>query len=126
MLYAAGDPRQHASSVLHVRAPIYTHRRRRGVRNGYTVRFLNKRTEPADFELAINGLPGATLTSVLAKTLPNGHLAVSVDPDATLEIPVYVSTPANVTAPKSTPITFTATDLKTGEHSVVTDNFFGP
>ena len=49
-----------------------------------------------------------------------------VDPDATLEIPVYAATPANVTAPKSAPLTFVATDLKTGERSVVTDNFFGP
>ncbi len=126
MLYALATRGNMHLSVLHVRAPLYTQTAEGGVRDGYTVRFLNKRTEPADFELAINGLPGATLTSVLAKTLPNGHLAVSVDADATLEIPVYVSTPANVTAPKSTPITFTATDLKTGEHSVVTDNFFGP
>ena len=49
-----------------------------------------------------------------------------VDPDATLEVPVYVTTPPDATSAKSTPITFIATDAKTGERSVVVDHFFGP
>ena len=35
-------------------------------------------------------------------------------------------TPADAAPGKSTPITFTAIDAKTGERSVVVDNFFAP
>ena len=66
------------------------------------------------------------MTSVVAKTLPDGRLGVRVDPDGTLEAPVYVTTPPNVTPGASTPITFTAIDARTKERSVVTDHFFGP
>ena len=36
------------------------------------------------------------MTSVVAKPLPDGRLGVRVDPDATLEVPVYVTTPPDV------------------------------
>ena len=61
------------------------------------------------------------MTSVIAKPIGGGRLAVHVDPDATLEVPVYVATPA-----KSTPIIFTATDARTGERKSVADHFFAP
>ena len=66
------------------------------------------------------------MTSVVAKPLPDGRLGVRVDPDATLEVPVYVTTPPDVNPGASTPITFTAVDAKTGERNVVVDHFFGP
>lgn len=111
--------------MLHVRAPLFTQAAEGGIRNGYTLRFSNKLSEPTDFALEVSGMKGATMTSVVAKTLPGGRLGVRVDPDATLEVPVYVTTPE--AAPSaSTPITFTAVDAKTGERSVVTDHFFGP
>ena len=126
MLYALATRGAMHMSVLHVRAPLYTLTPEGGVRDGYTLRFSNKRSEPAEFALEVAGLPGAAMTSVMTKALPDGRLGVQVDPDATLEIPVYVSTPVNVTPAKSTPIIFTATDLKTEERSVVADNFFAP
>ena len=66
------------------------------------------------------------MTSAMAKPLDGGRLTVRVDPDSTLEVPVYVTTPPDVTPARSSPLTFTATDAKTGERSVVVDNFFGP
>ena len=71
----------------------------------------------------------AWLSKLSGKKVParkpgDGKLKVSVDPDATLEVPVYITM---ASAPgKSTPITFTATDAKTGEKSVTNDHFFGP
>ena len=59
------------------------------------------------------------MTSVVAKALADGRLAVRLDPDTTLETPVYVATSADATPGKSTPITFTATDARTGEHKSV-------
>jgi cytochrome c oxidase accessory protein FixG len=126
MLYALLTRSNMHLSVLHVRAPLFTETADGGIRNGYTLRFSNKLSEPIDFALDISGVKGATLASVVAKPLGDGRLTVRVDPDATLEAPVYVATPPNATPGKSTPITFTATDAKTGERSVVVDNFFAP
>jgi hypothetical protein len=66
------------------------------------------------------------MTSVVAKPLGDGRLTVHVDPDATLEAPIYVATAADATLGKSTPITFTATDARIGESKSVVDHFFAP
>ncbi|MBV9287372.1 MAG: cytochrome c oxidase accessory protein CcoG [Hyphomicrobiales bacterium] len=126
MLYALITRTSMHLSVLHVRAPLFTVTAEGGVRNGYTLRFSNKLSEPSDFALAVSGLKGATMTSVVAKPLPEGRLSVRVDADATFEAPVYVTTPPDANLGKSTPVTFTATEVKTGERNAVVDNFFGP
>jgi cytochrome c oxidase accessory protein FixG len=113
-------------SVLHVRAPLFTQTAEGSIRNGYTVRFSNKLGAPREFTLEMSGLPGATLTSVVARSAGDGRLAVRLDPDATLEAPVYATAPADAKLGKSTPVAFTATDPKTGEHAVVGDHFFAP
>ena len=126
MLYALLTRTNSHLSVLHVRAPLFTQTAEGGVRNGYTLRFSNKLGDVTDFALEVSGVKGATMTSAMAKPLDGGRLTVRVDPDATLEVPVYVTSPPGVTPSKSTPLTFSATDAKTGERSVVVDNFFGP
>ena len=52
-------------SVLHDRNPIYVRLSDGGLRNGYTVKLLNKLYEPHAFKIGIDGLPGATLSSEL-------------------------------------------------------------
>jgi cytochrome c oxidase accessory protein FixG len=126
MLYALVSRSSMNMSVLHVRAPLFTPTVEGGVRNGYTLRFSNKLGEARDFTLDVAGLKGAKMTSVVAKALDDGRLTVQVDPDSTLEAPVYVSTPADVSLDKSTPITFTATDALSGERKSVVDHFFAP
>jgi cytochrome c oxidase accessory protein FixG len=51
-------------SVLHDRNPIYVKLSDGGLRNGYTVKILNKAYEPRDFTIAVQGLPGATLSVI--------------------------------------------------------------
>ena len=124
MLYALLTRTDMHLSVLHVRAPLFTQTAEGGIRNGYTLRFSNKLGAPAEFSFGVGGLNGATMTSVAAKPAGDGRLMVRLDPDSTLEVPVYVT--ATSAPGKSTPITFTATDAKTGEKSVAVDHFFGP
>ena len=124
MLYTLASRTNMNMSVLHVRAPLFTQTAEGGIRNGYTLRFSNKLGEARDFTLDVSGVKGARMTSVVAKPLGDGRLTVRVDPDATLETPVYVSTPAGATPDKSTPVTFTATDALTGERTAVVDHFF--
>ena len=127
MLYVLATRSNSHLSVLHVRAPLFTQTAEGGIRNGYTLRFSNKLADPQDFALEVSGIPGITLSSVVAKPLSDGRLGVRLDPDSTLEVPVYVTTAPDVNLKaSSTPVTFTAVDPKTGERNVVVDHFFGP
>ena len=91
------------------------------------LRFANKRSEPSDFALEVSGVKGATVKSVVAKRAARrsarGHASIRTRRSKS---PVYVTTPRGRDGGASTPITFTATDAKTGERSVVVDHFFGP
>jgi polyferredoxin len=126
MLYKL-TTRQHIGlSVLHVRAPMYTLAHDGLVRNGYTLRFANKWSEPRAFALTVSGVAGATVKSEEADALPDGRLKVTLDPDATLEAQLYVTAPVGSAAPAGAPIAMTITDLKNGETAKVSDHFFGP
>ena len=48
-------------SVLHDRAPLFVRLAMADLRNGYTVKIVNKTQAPVVFELRIDGLDGATL-----------------------------------------------------------------
>ena len=60
MLYTLATRDYQGINVLHDRNPIAVRLTDGGTRNGYTVRLLNKRTEPRTFTLAVEGLPAGT------------------------------------------------------------------
>jgi cytochrome c oxidase accessory protein FixG len=126
MLYQLTTRRHMGLSVLHVRAPMYTTVKGDAVRNGYTLRFSNKWSEPHKFAIAISGITDAVAKSEETDALPDGRLAVSVDPDATQEVQLYVTAPRTSAAQGGAPIAMTATDLASGESVTVNDHFFGP
>jgi polyferredoxin len=51
-------------NVLHDRNPPFVRLSDGGVRNGYTIKILNKLHQPREFTLATEGLPGAQLAIV--------------------------------------------------------------
>jgi polyferredoxin len=112
--------------VLHVRAPMFTTARDGAVRNGYTLRFSNKSNETHKFAIEISGIKDAVAKSEETDTLPDGRLMVSVDPDSTQEIELYVTAPLSSATNAGAPITMKATDLQDGETVSVGDHFFGP
>ena len=76
-------------SVLHDRNPIYVRLSEGGLRNGYTVKLLNKLYEPHTFRLALEGLPGASL-SIIGVEQQTGP-AVTVPPDDLQSLRLYVT-----------------------------------
>ncbi len=94
-------------NVLHDRNPQYVQNSDGSVRNGFTVRLLNKKAERRELALAIAGLPAGTRleTSSPAKT-EGGALLLPVDSDQTREVRVLVTTPAGATLPASQDLTF--------------------
>jgi polyferredoxin len=76
-------------NVLHDRNPIYVKLSDGGVRNGYTIKLLNKLYEPRTFSISVAGLPGATLSVV-------GHdqearPIITVPPDQLQSLRLYVT-----------------------------------
>ncbi len=111
-------------NVIHDRNPIFVTQSDGSIRNGYTVRLLNKRTHTRHFMLHVEGMPlDTTVEAVGIDSMFAGRPIVEVGPDTTREIRVLVTSPAGVTMPKSTEITFRLTESVMGE-VVTTDDYF--
>src|SRR3954463_2252133 len=93
------------------------------LRNAYTVRISNKRSDRREFALSLSGLPGSLLDVV--QTRDDGRFVVEVGPDQTREVRVLV-TDYVPNAPSSTPITFHLYDVITGERAAASDYFRAP
>jgi cytochrome c oxidase accessory protein FixG len=76
-------------NVLHDRNPPFVRLSDGGVRNGYTIKILNKLHQPRDFALAIEGLPGARLAIVGLET----DAPIRVRTDDVRELRVFVTVP---------------------------------
>jgi cytochrome c oxidase accessory protein FixG len=79
-------------NVLHDRGVLYVPLSSGGIRNGFTIKLLNKLASPREVALAIDGLPDATL-SILGY---EGQAApvITVPTDAVRELRVFVTVPA--------------------------------
>jgi hypothetical protein len=76
-------------NVLHDRNPLYVKLSDGGIRNGYTIKLMNKAYAPRDFRVVVKGLPGATLTVVGHEKEANP--AITVPADALHSIRAYVA-----------------------------------
>jgi polyferredoxin len=93
------------------------------IRNAYTMRILNKVTEPRNFAFAVTGIAGASVDIIGIPTPPDGDHAIEVGPDQTREVRVLV-TDHDRPNRDSSPITFTVIDRSTGEAARASDHFF--
>jgi cytochrome c oxidase accessory protein FixG len=78
-------------SVLHDRNPVYVQLSNGGLRNGYTVKILNKMHEARTFRLAVDGLDGAEMSIV---GFGAGAPTIEVVPDDLRALKVLVTVPA--------------------------------
>ena len=111
-------------NVLHDRNPLYVRLSDGGVRNGYTIKLLNKLYLPRAFKLSVDGLPGAKLDMV-------GHDGgvVPVPPDNIQSVQVYVTLDkkaANALPESATPFDFVITDIANGATTEHGATFQGP
>ena len=113
-------------SVLHDRNPQFVKLSDGSIRNGYTVKISNMRTEPRQFTLTVSGLAGALMTVAGQDTAPTNRLVLDVEPDKVHAIKVYVrAAPGAITAEHSD-INFTIAESAGGETSHYTSSFAAP
>jgi cytochrome c oxidase accessory protein FixG len=123
MLYTLATRHSVALSAIHDRNPIFVTLADGAIRNGYSLRVINKELSPREFFLTLEGLP-ANVVEIVG--LPLGaRQVIEVGPDRTREVRVLVSNYEH-TPPASTPITFHITDTKTGERAKAQDHFRAP
>ncbi|ADZ71630.1 cytochrome c oxidase accessory protein CcoG [Polymorphum gilvum] len=127
MLYALLSRDFAGISVLHDRNPIFVTQSDGSVRNGYTVRLMNKRNHARSFVLNVEGMPGGSrIEAVGIDQYVDGRPFIEVGPDQTRELRVLVHSPAGTKMPPSTPVTFRLTESVMGEVVTTKDYFKAP
>jgi len=114
-------------NVLHDRNPIFVTQSDGSVRNGYTVRLLNKRAHARHFMLHVEGMPAGTkVEAVGVDTVFADRPIIEVDRDTTREVRILVTSPPGVKMPESTPVKFRLTESVMGEVVTADDYFKAP
>jgi cytochrome c oxidase accessory protein FixG len=125
MIFTLATRDSEGISSIHDRNPMFVRLSDGAVRNGYTIRIVNKQLRKRDFILAFYGLPASLIDFVGVPPREDGQLLIDVGPDQTREVRVLV-TDYGDTPPPSTRIVFRLTDVATGEQAETRDHFFGP
>ena len=113
-------------SVLHDRAPLFVRLANGDLRNGYTVKIVNKANTQALFELSVQGLPGAVLTEADEGLGPAAQLGLPVNADSVGTFRVMVAGQPAALQDGEQAINFMLSNTLTGEHTVYRSLFMGP
>jgi hypothetical protein len=95
------------------------------LRNGYTIRIVNKRLKHREFVLGFDGLPATLIDFVGVPPRADGQMLLDVGPDQTREVRILV-TDYGAKPAASTRVRFRLTDVATGEQTEARDHFFAP
>ncbi|MBL4612184.1 MAG: cytochrome c oxidase accessory protein CcoG [Emcibacter sp.] len=114
-------------NILRDRNPLFVQLSSGDIRNGYTIKLLNKTHDIRKFSLNVSGLEDYDIRveGVLEKTA-TGLPVVEVDRDRLRSVKVYLSVPRTDLTSHSMDITITATDLDGNSVSDNDTTFKGP
>jgi cytochrome c oxidase accessory protein FixG len=113
-------------NILHDRNPLYVQLSDGGLRNGYTVKILNKLHEKRTFQVSTQGLEGAQM-SIVGFTQPDPMIDVVTDNLRALKVRIKV--PENAVGNldgHATPFQFIVTDTADGSRTYHPAKFLGP
>ena len=114
-------------NVLHDRNPLYVVNSDGSVRNGYTIRLLNRVGFARNMVLSLEGAPaGTTMEAVGITETVEGNPLILVPPDTTREVRVNVVVPAAQIKTNSMDILFRITAQEDKETAVHKDFFKSP
>jgi cytochrome c oxidase accessory protein FixG len=112
-------------NVIADRNPLFVQLSDGSIRNSYTVRVLNKRDEPRNFELRKEGLDGAAL-SALSAAVEAAQFTVPANGLQTLKVFVTLNERESAKLAGTAPLTFVVRDLSDNTETRRTTNFQGP
>ena len=123
MLYALLTRTLLDINVLHDRNPVAVRLSDGSIRNGYTVRLLNKRGFDRVIAIDIDGPHDASLHVVGVDSVTPDRPMIVLGRDQTTELRLLVTAPSENNPEKSIPVRFRVTDIGLGEVASATDNF---
>ncbi len=126
MLYTLATRGSEGISVIHDRNPMFVRLSDGSLRNGYTIRIVNKQLKSRDFIVTVDGLPSSLVDFVGLPPRADGRQLVSVGPDQTKEVRVLVTDYSATPPPASTTVLFSLIDVDSGAVAQMRDHFFGP
>jgi cytochrome c oxidase accessory protein FixG len=126
MLYALLTRSLLDLNVLHDRNPVAVRLSDGSIRNGYTLRFLNKRGFDRVVAVDVDGPVNAQIHIVGADSVTPDRPMIVLARDATTELRVLVTAPFDEKAEKTVPVKFRVTDIGLGEATSATDHFVIP
>jgi cytochrome c oxidase accessory protein FixG len=122
MLYALATRPVLALDVLRDRNPLYVLLSNGDIRNGYTIKIINKRHEPRHVALAVEGLAGTSVEVIGGDDAAD----IALPADALRSVRVFVTAPRRDLHEDSEHLTFIATDKEDGTESRFGTTFRGP
>jgi len=111
-------------NVLHDRNPLFVKLSDGAIRNGYTVKVLNKTRDAREFDLRVEGIDGA-LISAVGGDQEQASLSLSAKPDSVATYKVYVRRPADA-GDKTQDVTIVMTEKTSGDEIRQETVFRGP
>lgn len=115
-------------SVLRDRNPLFVQLKDGSIRNGYTIKILNKTQIEQSYVLTIDGLDNAEM-KVTGHDEEGNRLWLTADPDSVKTYKVYVTAPRESLAGESTEIRFSVSEFNNleGRETALKDTvFMGP
>ena len=113
-------------NVLHDRNPQFVVLSDGSIRNGYTVKLLNKIPEPRNVTVTIDGLANGAMNVVGLDQPEAQTISVELEPDRLKTLKIYVRQPREDVPAKTQRFTFTVEDHTSGEADQYTTTFEAP
>ncbi|WBL82770.1 cytochrome c oxidase accessory protein CcoG [Bradyrhizobium xenonodulans] len=113
-------------NVLHDRNPVAVKLSNGAIRNGYTLRFLNKRGFDRVIAVDVDGPANGQIHIVGVDSVTPDRPMIVLARDATTELRVLVTAPFDEKVEKTQPVKFRITDIGLGEVASATDHFVTP
>ena len=111
-------------NVLRDRNPLFVTLSDGSIRNGYTLKILNKQHNDRTFDIAVRGIDGASLAVVGVPEQATPQ--VTVKPDRLRSLRVFVTAPAGSLGADSLPVEILVTDVATGQTAAYDSTFRSP
>jgi cytochrome c oxidase accessory protein FixG len=126
MTYTLATRRSDGVSVIHDRNPIFVRLSDGALRNGYTIRILNKTLDAQSYTLNVSGLPDAEVEVIGNEGSSGGTPLIYVGPDQSREVRVLVTTHQKLEEGASIPLAFSIAPAAGGSAANAADHFLGP
>lgn len=101
-------------NVIRDRTPPFVVLSDGSIRNGYTIKIVNKATEARDLILEVSGAPDLTV-SAIGEVFEGAKATITAAPDGVRSLRIFVTTAPNRSLHATFPLTVTLRDPVTGE-----------